>query len=510
MHFFLSLLVVATTMAVAVSAAGPRAYVETAYSHTLTTALRDASLDVFHDKFSSVALPDVAGRASAFIGSVDYALRSLLLQSVALNNAQLVFLPPSRIVVKSVDLAAAASFHWSYREVAWPHASDGGSGTARVSRTSVELTIELSKAEDGRPTVAVADANVVVGELDISLSGGASWLYKFVLGAFKAHAVDSLQSALRDAVVDAFTEQASAFVAALPLRLDLGAKTGLPVGTVDLSLVAAPVVDDAFVRSSHLGRIVDPADPAHAYEPTVEVGPLPALDSGRDVQMAVSAGLLNSDFSYMYATKALNTQLVALPASSPIQLLVSNFRQMVPALAKYFKDSQQMLAVVTLDAPPNITLSASRGVLLEAHASIAFSVYPDGIVVTDPATAPAAAFAYELGAVFKASASFALAPASAPPSHTLLVGSVAGLDVDLSARRSAIGPVDATTTSQFANFALHRVLVPQLNGYLSTGYPLPLAAGIDLVDPELTTLDGAFLINSGVKISAALLESLLE
>ena len=483
-------------------------YITTAYSHTLAEKIKEGSLATLHDVFTATPLPDIAGKASAFVGDIDYALRSLLLQSVTLSAVDLQFVAPNTLRVTSSDLAAAASFHWSYKEAAWPHVGDGGSGSAYLSSTAIALSITLEKdPTTGLPSIAVSTPDVTVGKLDVRLSGGASWLYSFVLNVFKSKVVSHLQSALQSALHDAFQEQAKALLASTPHLLSVGDVAGIPVGLVDLSLVADPVIDPAFIRIAHLGRIADPNPPHALHQPTVPVAPLPDLTSGKDVQIALSMGVLNSDFQYLYDSHGLDMTFTSLPASSPIQLVVSNIKEMIPPLGKYFKDDQAITVDLSLDHAPNVTARGDLGTIaLDVHASLTFSILPQG---AKPDSGAASVYAFTLGALFSTSASFGLTKAG-DSGATLLTGSVKGLDVDLALRRSAIGAFDPTVASQFSNFALHRILVPSLNSYLSTGYPLPLSPGLSLTAPQLSIVDGAILIQSGVDLSPQFLAHLLD
>lgn len=148
-------------------------------------------------------------------------MTSISLQSFNLGNDAISILQGQGISVSISNLACSATLNWHYRENSWPHVSDSGSADIDVSGVTASVNMAGTNS-GGHPQVSVISDSVNVGDLDIHLHGGASWLYGIFVSVFKGQIKDAINKALTSAISSNINNGLNKVLAQLPIAVPIG------------------------------------------------------------------------------------------------------------------------------------------------------------------------------------------------------------------------------------------------------------------------------------------------
>eukprot|EP01139_Manchomonas_bermudensis_P005556 Amastigsp_a175319_881.p1 type:complete len:508 gc:universal Amastigsp_a175319_881:30-1553(+) len=490
--FWLGLVLAVAAMADAQSLSTYGPNIRTYIGANLVQQMADAGVQLLGEQWTAVSVPDVSGTASTAVGNIDYTLKSIWIQSIALGGVNVAFQAPSFVYLTSSSVSGSMVFQWHYREAAWPHVSDGAWATVQLSQTSLAMTLAVAADDQGRLAISVLSTKVVVGNIALSLTGMDSWVYTFLVSVFKSSVNAAVGSAIESSLTGLVTSQLEALSRSLPVRVPIDSAG---YGELDMSLMAQPQVSPDSIVSYHLGLAAGRAEHTAVFIPQTPSPDLPPQNTGRLVQLEASADVFTS-MAMLYAKLGLlNTHLTALPDASPLKLNVYDFSEMVPELLDYFSESQAMVADIVATSPPLFTIEPS-GLGATAVFSLAFGV-------VDATDSTRIAPAYTLSATVELTGTATVTDAAT------LQGVLTFASATLVVASSAIGTIDPSTSEQVVNFALRQVAVPQLNRVLAAGIPLPLPAGVVLSNTAVTYLDSCVGVSADVTLSVELFQKLL-
>jgi len=117
---------------------------------------------------------------------------------------------------------AAISLHgdWHY-EYGWGivNIKDAGDFEGDVSDVSVSVSVTLGVDETGRPTIATSGCSSQLGNINITVNGGASWLYTFLINNVMHLVRGNLETLVCVSACQAIDENASRELSTLPVQV---------------------------------------------------------------------------------------------------------------------------------------------------------------------------------------------------------------------------------------------------------------------------------------------------
>jgi len=197
-------------------------------------------IPILEQELQTINVPDITGKVGTPVGTIEYDLTDIVISGL--------FIPSASLVTTSVGLAASVSgasasahLNWHYREEAWPHVSDSGDADIDISDTSISLSLAVTEA-NGLPVLSVASDSVNIGNMDIHLHGGASWLYQIFVDIFEPEIKSAGEGAMQSAISSVITSTVNKLLASLPVTLPVTNNV-----EIDYAMVQNPV----FVSGSY-------------------------------------------------------------------------------------------------------------------------------------------------------------------------------------------------------------------------------------------------------------------
>jgi len=324
---------------------------------------------------------------------------------------------------------------------------------------------------NGRPTATTSSCSVDIGTLDISLSGGASWLYNLFIGLFSGQIKSSTQSSLQSAIPNSIDTGLANVLATLPIAEPINHEI-----EINYELQRAPSIYPDYFTLDTLGEFYAVENPSEApFSP----GSLPDVATNEMVQIFLSDFVLNSA-AYVFFTEHLIEFTVTdsmLPKDAPVQLNTTYFSIMIPNLYKMYPNKMFNLFLYTRDTPVgNFTTSGAE---VNAPGAIDIVILPDNIV------------AFTLGVQV-------LTAGTAGLNGQNITGELSFLNTSLSLLNSTIGDFDVSVLQTIVDDLVKVALIPMVNKILATGFPLPSVSGLTFISPRVGWGDGYLYVSTNV------------
>jgi lipopolysaccharide-binding protein len=440
------------------------------------TEIKDVTLPLLIAEIGEIAIPDISGETGTPIGTIQYWLTNIRLNGLAVSGSALQLVPGVGLAVDLSGLSAHVHLDWKYREEAWPHIQDSGSADVSISQSTVAVSMAVTEV-NGEPHLAVTSTVVSLNQLDISLHGGASWLYNLFTGIFSGQIKNAAQSALHDEITNIVNTQANKALASLPMEEKVGG--GQSASIIDFAQVTQPVFTSAYLTTSHKGEFYSPTNPKEApFTP----GNLPDTppDSSLMLGVLVDEYLINTATYVQYQDGVLQYVVTNadLPSDFPMKLNTTNFRLICPPLYQHYPNLNMELAVEAV-APPVATITSENIQLVFSGTIGVDVVLANGSVVN----------AFMLSALADAKLDVAVLQQN-------LTGKLSLLHSNFSLESTNIGPVNVTVLNTIVNALTTSVLIPLLNKLIGGGFPIPTVDGITFISPQVTLMSGYFTMET--------------
>jgi len=175
------------------------------YSKTdIVPAMKDSLLEGSVDQFEDTL--------EHTLGNVNFGAGPMEIKSftIPLANISVTFSDPSNVIFVWSRIAAAVKpFDWWYEKARLPKLADKGQADASISDTVISVTTYVTKDDEGFPCLKPASATVLIGQLEVGISGsGADKIYKLVASAMKKALKSRFQSQLSDYISEYFDDNA--------------------------------------------------------------------------------------------------------------------------------------------------------------------------------------------------------------------------------------------------------------------------------------------------------------
>eukprot|EP01105_Mastigella_eilhardi_P022007 TRINITY_DN538_c0_g1_i1.p1 TRINITY_DN538_c0_g1~~TRINITY_DN538_c0_g1_i1.p1 ORF type:complete len:493 (-),score=111.93 TRINITY_DN538_c0_g1_i1:783-2261(-) len=302
---------------------------------------------------TNVSLDTISGTANMTIGEVNCTLSNVVIQAVALDGPVLVFTPQHEAAVIFQGLAANVSLAWSYETCVWPHISDSGTAQIGISNSGAKLGITLGLGRDGHATAKVPSCSVLIGDLTITLHGGASWLYQLFVDLFTPQLIQLVDSTLQKRLPGSAEAALNMALRMLPLSVPLG-NSGLALNT---TLLSAPLVVSPEVATIDLAGNVFLTHTSGRLQPPGKPSALPETLYAQMLQAFVSSWSVDSGMLQLWAAGVLRTILTRADAPTTTQALfnTSFYKYILPQLYVHFPNDE-LEYELNCTAPPTSQL----------------------------------------------------------------------------------------------------------------------------------------------------------
>jgi len=376
-----------------------------------------------------------------------------------------------------VSASAAIHLNWHYKEKSFPHISDSGSADVDVVGTEINLDLIFGVA-NARPKVTVNSISVKIGNVNIHLHGGASWLYDLFIGLLKGVIIGAAEKALDTALSNAIDTNLNRVLQEIPVEQNIS-----NVAAVEFGLSSAPVFGANYVSIAEQGEFLL----LPHKEPPFFAPAIPDIATSEMIQIIISSYVLDSA-SWVFWTAGMMKGVIPpniVPPDSPIQLNTSSWKTIVPELYNKFPNMPLVLTLVA-DSPPNATFLPT-GITVSGTGEMQISV-----LLANGSTIPA--FVLSVNVTTKGEVYL---------SGLKIFGNLTYLSDSVDLKKSYIGPFDPTNVDNLVKFAIGAVVLPYLNHYLAMGVEIPLIKGIEFIAPTVGYGNSYIFVSTNIKYGAS-------
>jgi len=362
-------------------------------------------------------------------------------------------------------VTATMTLDWHYKQHGFPYTSDHGTADVKLGGTTIALNLQVGTA-NGRPTAVVVAHAVAIGSLDLTLHGGASWLYNIFISVFSGQIKSAVKDTLDKEIVSETDSGLAKVLASIPITQDIGKDV-----YIDYRLVATPEFAANFFTLDLKGEFFDLHAAVEA--PFVAVA-TPNIVTTVDMANVFITEYLAKTAGYAFfqvGALKYNVTEKEVPANSPIQLNTSSFQDLIPGL--YQKYPNKLLQLDLYSTKPPLVSFSKTGIFVQVPGNI------DVLVVNGTNDLP---LAFTLSGYFDM-AGFAAVEGSK------ITGSLKLLNITFSLSRTNVGTFDASVLQNLINFMLEQGVIPAANKILANGIIIPIVDGISLVKSAVVYAD---------------------
>ncbi|KAL3679442.1 hypothetical protein R1sor_022398 [Riccia sorocarpa] len=416
-------------------------------------------------------IPDISARMNSPIGRVDTTVTQIVLSGVKVKYSE-IELGDNGITIYAAGIKANISMDWRYQYTAtyvpFPVID---AGTASVEVTGMQAGVTFSMNENnGTLSLSVEECGTYVEQLDISLHGGASWLYQWFAFAF----YDRIRSSVEGQITKQMrigVDHLDKWLLQLPRRIPID-----DTSAIDVTVVDNPLMNSTFFSVGAKGEFVDLKSPKPFPEPDTE---LPAgLFCDQSVKMltiALSDYVVNSAGSVYYDSGLLEWDVDELPGKR--YLNTASWKYIIPQLYKKYPNEDMVLNFAAAEAP-KVDLSHS-GISTVTSADMTIKVKDATTLEQTPVAC------ISLSVSLDALASLDGGNISAQATLN---------DLTVALKWSNVGNFPVLLVQATVRTIVKDVVLPLLNLNLKRGFPVPVVAGVTLENSDLRYGDGYILV----------------
>jgi len=462
---------------------GNKIGVKVAVSQGALSYMKDQMLPAAEQAALSAEIPDMDASGSVpVVGKVEIHLKDMKLERLAVGNSSITLNSGNAVGVTITGLNMDLKLAWHYRESSWPHISDSGHGTASTTHSSGKVAFSIGTDSNGRPTAKISTCQLDMSDLDVSLSGGASWLYNFVISLFHGKIVSALESAVCNTLTGDVQKQLDELLANIPVQEPVGDHLA-----IDYSLSSSNgivITPEQFLIASSAGEF---------YPRNGQPGKAP----GQPVEMPNSVTnnhfqIFASEFSaeslgFAAVTTGMTEMLITkdMAPSAALAFFVTDFYgQYAPGLIDKYGAGQDVALFLALHQTPDIILTQANGIDVKA-----------GVELTIRAKNSAGTFEDAFTVLLTCDVD-----AIAKVDNTVISGQLTNVSATASLVSTHVGNVDISGINDLVQFALS-MGIDSVNQILAEGTPLPSMQGLSFVDPTIIYRDGYLIVATNINFT---------
>lgn len=449
--------------------------------------MTDTVLPVVLEAVQKVDISDISTEVSTPVGMVDMNVTDIKIESLSAGKITVKFVSPYNVKATMSGALMKATLGWAYREHAWPHTTDKGTGTITAKKVSATITMEIRmNATDGRPIVRAPKIKFKIGSLKIKLHGGASWLYNIFISVLKPIIVSNIDKAVKRELKYLLNTFVNEEFARFPVQIPLGLGIGFAY-----AMTADPTVASASLVFPSQGEFYPlETGPGHS-------GHTPVVLPDHATSKVNMFELIFSEFS------AQTLGYSAFKAGAFEQRLTKEDAAAVPAASVLFTTdvyavyAPRMLTKFGRGKETSLRFSAFREPLVDFTESGFDVTFPLIVTIDVNNTKKGAnvtgdweeAFALMVTANTKGDIGF---------DNNTLRGKIAITNTTIALHSSNVGAVNVKGLSSTIHIALD-VAQTFVNKALANGIPIPAFHGLTFVDPIIEWYDKYVAVSSSGK-----------
>ncbi|CAM6099422.1 unnamed protein product [Calypogeia fissa] len=438
--------------------------------------VKDVLVGEILEEVTPLQISDINSRISTPIGRIDTLISDIYLEGAAVYYSD-IELTTYGVTIYAAGITATLEANWEYHYTAsyvpWP-VGDGGRAEVKVHGMQAGVTFNLQE-DNGTLRLVVDEAGTYIEDLEITLQGGASWLYQWFIYAFDYNIRAAVEVALTQQMVKG-AEQLDEWLLNLPRAVPID-----DTSAIDVTVTHDPLLSPTYLSVGAKGQFVS-LDKKNEYpEPYVELQPgLFCDDSVKMVTIALSDYVLNSAAYVYYDSGELTWDVDNIPGKK--YLNTASWRYIIPKLYKKYPNEDMILSFAVSSAPTvNITID---GIRANAGADMTIEVKDGGDIV------PVACI--NLMVSFDAVAAL---------NYANITGQATLDDLTLALKWSEIGSFPVYLVQATVRTLVQELVLPLINISLKSGFPIPMVAGVEIIDADLRYEDGYLFVCTDIHYS---------
>ncbi|XP_026788513.3 bactericidal permeability-increasing protein [Pangasianodon hypophthalmus] len=433
---------------------------------------RQISITPLQEELKTIYISDMHGTAEVLFMDVDYRVTDMKIQDVELPTSAVRLVPGTGVSLSITNAYISVRGNW---HVEYLFIDDDGWFDLAIRGLSISATIAVNNDGSGHPMVSTAYCTSSIGQVDITLHGGLSWLYQL----FDGYINSALLDALRPQLCSLVTEEINS--------LNLHLKTlnvSAPVdkyAEIEYSMLGSPFVSNSGIDLSLKGEFYNIGQ---HKEPPFSPTPisLPAQGS-KMMYIGLSAFTLNSA-GFVYNNAGVLKLYVTddmIPSSFPFRLDTKTFGKLIPQIAKQYPGLMMKLLVKAVKEP-NISFEPNNMTMQAISTVTAYAIQPNATLTplfVLNVNASVSALIYVSG--------------------LRVAGNLTLNKIDMTLGTSYVGPFQVESLDNVFRTILTAAVIPKVNARLQQGYPLPAIGKMNLLNTQLQILKDYVLIGTDVQ-----------
>eukprot|EP00768_Dysnectes_brevis_P002182 gnl/Dysnectes_brevis/1694_a1926_2027.p1 GENE.gnl/Dysnectes_brevis/1694_a1926_2027~~gnl/Dysnectes_brevis/1694_a1926_2027.p1 ORF type:complete len:497 (-),score=134.63 gnl/Dysnectes_brevis/1694_a1926_2027:162-1652(-) len=313
-------------------------------------------LDIIADEAAKVVISDIEGSADLGITQITFSFTSIELKEITIIDAD-ILLQEGQVSIELDDVSVSLLFNWEYTEDAWPYISDSGYGQADITdATLIAVASAFINETTQLLSIDLTSFDLSVGDIDITLYGGASWLYDLIISLLEEliedYLIDPLAYLVKDSIQSMLDDAFNGNIRHIMDR---------PV-MQDQRFCDAPLQHTDYFVMMVYGQVIPDEDSGYPVTPWYRGPPKPfqpksVADS--DITMVVDIAVVNQNYDVHFYSKGLYAYSVS-PGTMPPEyapFLQEDFlATLAPGIASLFVQGDEEVALtVNATSPPLAT-----------------------------------------------------------------------------------------------------------------------------------------------------------
>jgi len=462
---------------------GNKVGVKVTVSQGALSYLKDQMLPAAEAAALSATIPDMSSRTSVpVVGDVDVTMKNMKLNRLNVGSSSIDLNSGNAVSVSISDLSMDLTLNWHYRECSWPHVSDSGSGDASTSHSSGRVAFVVGSDSTGHPTAKISSCKLDMSDLDITLHGGASWLYNAIISLFHGNIVDALQDAVCDTLTGDVQKQLDEILADIPVQQPVGNYLA-----IDYSLSGANgivITPEQFLIASSAGEFY----PRNGHPGGAPGQPVEMPDNVTNKHFQIFASEFSAEsFGFACVKTGLTEMLVTkdmAPTAAQAFFVTDFYQQYAPGLVDIYGSGKDVALFLAIHQSPDIFLTQAKGVDLKAGVEMTVRCQNTSGMFEDAFTV---LLTCDVAAV-------------ANVNGTIISGELTDVSATATLVSTHVGNVDVNGFNDLIQFAL-TVGVDAVNTILAKGTPLPSMQGLDFIEPSILYRDGYLIVTTDIKFT---------
>nr|XP_046251919.1 lipopolysaccharide-binding protein [Scatophagus argus] len=421
------------------------------------------------DKLTQITLPDISGK----VFGIHFTLTGTTITKCDFPEPTVEFYQNATGFKSSISgLSAALTGEWT---TAFGLIHDSGTFSMALFSVDVTWVVSLGNDSGGHLSVTSNGCDALIGNMDIQLRGGASWIFKPILAHYMGRLKDEIQSKIC-LFVQASVVSMEHHLQLMNVSFDVDQFL-----TLDLPLTGSPLID---ASSLNLGLKGEFYNTKTHKDPPFKAQPFTLPDQpGYMLSLGLSEYTVNSA-SYGYYSAGLLQTLIndsMIPPSFPVRLNTSSMGPFIPQLPKKFPGLLMKLQVYAREVP---LFSFQPGaVKLNLKGAVkAFAIQPNGTQTP----------LFKLNVDTDFSGKVWIADGK-------LKGSMGMNNLTLTLASSEVGPFQTAALEKLAKMG-SAMLMGKINAELGKGVNLPRMKQAELVNAILKMNQGFITISSDAQV----------